>query len=79
MRITKSEVENNIGGKNPIATCYGGLAELGLEIYEIDSSAEIIYFVEIVGTKETCEYWNEMFEVSEEAREVLTILSMRNS
>ena len=29
--------------------------------------------------KETCDYWNEMFEVSEEAREVLTILSMRNS
>ena len=29
--------------------------------------------------KETCDYWNEMFEVSEEAREALTILSMRNN
>ena len=30
-------------------------------------------------SKETCDYWNEMFEVSEEAREALTILSMRNN
>ena len=29
--------------------------------------------------KGTCDYWNEMFEVSEEAREALTILSMRNN
>ena len=29
--------------------------------------------------KETCDHWNEMFEVSEEAREALTILSMRNN
>ena len=29
--------------------------------------------------KETCDYWNKMFEVSEEAREALTILSMRNN
>ena len=29
--------------------------------------------------KETCDYWNEMFEVSEEAREALTILSMKNN
>ena len=28
---------------------------------------------------ETCDYWNEMCEVSEEAREALTILSMRNN
>ena len=53
MRITKTEIKNNIEGKTPISTYYGGLAELGLEIYEIDSSAEIIYFVEIAGTKET--------------------------
>ena len=29
--------------------------------------------------KETCDYWNEIFEVSEEAREALTILSMKNN
>ena len=29
--------------------------------------------------KETCDYCNEIFEVSEEAREALTILSMRNN
>ena len=29
--------------------------------------------------KETCDYWNEMLGVSEEAREALTILSMRNN
>ena len=29
--------------------------------------------------KETCDYWNEMLKVSEEAREALTILSMRNN
>ena len=29
--------------------------------------------------KETCDYWNEMCEVSEEARKALTILSMRNN
>ena len=29
--------------------------------------------------KETCDYWNEMFEVSEESREALTILSVRNN
>ena len=29
--------------------------------------------------KETCNYGNEMFGVSEEAREALTILSMRNN
>ena len=28
--------------------------------------------------KETCDYCNEIFEVSEEAREALAILSMRN-
>ena len=53
MRITKTEIKNNIEGKTPISTHYGGLAGLGLEIYEIDSSAEIIYFGEIAGTKET--------------------------
>ena len=29
--------------------------------------------------KETCDHWNEIFEVSEEACEALTILSMRNN
>ena len=29
--------------------------------------------------KETCDYGNKMFGVSEEAREALTILSMRNN
>ena len=29
--------------------------------------------------KETCDYWNEMLGVSEEAREALTILSMKNN
>lgn len=29
--------------------------------------------------KGTCDHWNEMFGVSEEAREALTILSMRNN
>lgn len=29
--------------------------------------------------KETCDYGNEMFGVSEEAREALTILSMKNN
>ena len=53
MRITKTEIKNHIEERNPIATYYGGLAGLGLEIYEIDSSAEIIYFVEVAGTKET--------------------------
>ena len=53
MKITKAEIKNHIEGKDPVATYYGGLAGLGLEIYEIDSSAEIIYFVEIAGMKET--------------------------
>lgn len=29
--------------------------------------------------KETCDYWNEMLGVSEETREALTILSMKNN
>lgn len=29
--------------------------------------------------KGTCDYWNKIFEVSEEARKALTILSMRNN
>ena len=53
MRITKTEIKNRIEGKDPIATYYGGLAGLGLEICEIDESEEIVYFVEIAGTKET--------------------------
>lgn len=53
MKITKTEIRNYIEGKNPIATYYGGLAGLGLEIYEFDDSEEVIYFVEIAGTKET--------------------------
>ena len=53
MRITKTEIKNHIEGKDPIATYYGGLAGLGLEIYEFDQSEEVVYFVEIAGTKET--------------------------
>ena len=53
MKITKTEIKNHIEGKDPIATYYGGFAELGLEIYEIDDSEEVIYFVEIAGMKET--------------------------
>lgn len=53
MRITKTEIKNRIEGKDPIATYYGGAFGLGLEIYDLDSSEEIVYFVEVVGTKET--------------------------
>ena len=53
MKITKTEIKNNIEWKKPIATYYGGLAGLGLEIYEFDQSEEVIYFVEIAGIKET--------------------------
>ena len=53
MKITKTEIKNHIDGKTPIAIYYGGLAGLGLEIYEIDDSEEIVYFVEIAGTKKT--------------------------
>lgn len=53
MRITKAEIKNHITWKVPVATYYGGLVNLGLEIYEIDESEEVIYFIEIVGTKET--------------------------
>ena len=53
MKITKTEIKNHIDGKDPVATYYGGLAELGLEIYEFDQLEEVVYFVEIVGTKET--------------------------
>lgn len=52
MKITKTEIRDNIEGKNPTATYYGGIAGFGLEIYEIDSLKEIVYFVEIAGTKE---------------------------
>ena len=53
MKITKTEIKNHIEGKDPIATYYGGLAELGLEIYKVDDSEKTIYFVEIAGIKET--------------------------
>ena len=53
MRITKTEIKNHIEGKHPVATYYGGLAGLGLEIYELDDSEEVVYFVEVAGTKET--------------------------
>lgn len=53
MRITKTEIRNHIEGKDPIATYYGGLAGLGLEIYEFDQLEEVVYFVEIAGIKET--------------------------
>ena len=53
MRITKTEIKNHIEGKDPIATYYGGLAGLGLEIYEIDSLEEIVYFVDIAWERRT--------------------------
>ena len=53
MKITKTEIKNYIEGKNPIATYYGGLVGSGLEIYAFDNLGEIVYFVEIAGTKET--------------------------
>lgn len=53
MRITKIEIKNRINGKDPVATYYGGLAELGLGIYDLDNSEEVVYFVEVAGTKET--------------------------
>ena len=53
MKITKTEIKNNIEGKDPVATYYGGLAGLGLEIYEFDQLEEVVYFVEIAGIKET--------------------------
>ena len=53
MKITKTEIKNHIEGKDPIATYYGGLAGLGLEIYELDDSEEVVCFVEIARTKET--------------------------
>lgn len=52
MRITKTEIKNHIEGKDPIATYYGGLAGIGLEIYDFDNFEEVIYFVEFVETKE---------------------------
>lgn len=53
MKITKTEIKNHIEGKDPVAIYYGGLAELGLDIYKVDDSEETVYFVEIAGTKET--------------------------
>ena len=53
MKITKAEIKNRIEGKDPVATYYGGLAGLGLEIYKVDDSKEVIYFVEVAGIKET--------------------------
>ena len=53
MKITKTEIKNHIEGKNPIATYYGGIIGLGLEIYEFDQLEEVVYFVEIAGIKET--------------------------
>ena len=52
MRITKTEIKNHIEEKDPIATYYGGLAGLGLEIYDFDNFEEVIYFVEFIETKE---------------------------
>lgn len=52
MKITKTEIKNHIKWKTPIATYYGGLINLGLEIYKVDDSEEVVYFIEIAGTKE---------------------------
>ena len=53
MRITKTEIKNRIEEKDPIATYYGGIVGFGLEVYDLDSSEEAVYFVEVAGTKET--------------------------
>lgn len=53
MKITKTEIKNHIERKDPIATYYGGLVGLELEIYKVDDSEDTIYFIEIAGTKET--------------------------
>ena len=53
MKITKTEIKNHIEGKDPVATYYGGLVGPGLEIYKLDDSEEVVYFVEFTGTKET--------------------------
>ena len=45
--------------------------ETGYYRYQKYSTAEL--------AKETCDYGNKIFGVSEEAREALTILSMRNN
>lgn len=54
MKITKTEIKNHIEGRNPIATYYGGLAGLKLEIYETTTTPDddYVYFVEVAGTKE---------------------------
>ena len=53
MRITKTEIKNRIEGKDPIATYYGGLVGFGLEVYDLDNSEEIVYFVEVAETQTT--------------------------
>lgn len=55
MRITKTEIKNHIESKTPIATYYGGLAGLELEIYETVTTPDddYVYFVECAGAKET--------------------------
>ena len=53
MKITKTEIKTISKEKDPVATYYGGLAGLGLDIYKVDDSEETVYFVEIAGTKET--------------------------
>lgn len=55
MKITKTEIKNHIEERNPIATYYGGLAELGLEIYKTITTPDddYVYFVEVAGMKET--------------------------
>lgn len=53
MKITKTEIKNHIEGKDHVATYYGGLIGLGLEVYDLDNSEEAVYFVEVAGIKET--------------------------
>lgn len=55
MRITKTEIKNHIEGKDPVATYYGGAVSLCLEIYGtvMTPDDDYVYFIEIVGTKET--------------------------
>ena len=55
MKITKTEIKDHIDGKDPVATYYGGLVGLGLEIYETITTPDddYVYFVEVAGMKET--------------------------
>ena len=70
MRITKTEIKNCIEGKDQIATYYGGLVGLGLEVYDLDNSEEAIYFVEVAGAKRPRRNRKSLSTMTEEAASV---------